>query len=491
MIKLLTNCKPMVQKEKYIDMTPLPEPVANLINENDIRYVDFRFTDMRGRWHHITMPIRELEEEAFARGFNFDGSSINGWCDINHSDMIYRPDPESAFVDPFMDAPTLVLTCDIIDPITDKFYNRDPRGIAKRAENYLKESGMADTAFMGPELEFFLFDDVTYATAPQETFFSIDSDNGSWAAGMPREEGNNGHVTGVKSGYFALSPRDKNHDLRTYICDTLDSVGIESQLHHQEVASGSQSEIGMTHDTLLRKADQVQRFKYVVHNVADLFGRTATFMPKPLSGDNGTGMHVHQSLWDKGKNLFAGDAYDGLSQEALYYIGGIIKHAQALNAFTNPSTNSYKRLIPGFEAPVMLAYASRNRSASIRIPASANSPKAKRIEVRFPDGSSNPYLAFSAMMMAGLDGIKNKIDPGKAASENLYDLPKSKKDKLPQVCGSLRQALDALQKDHAFLCQGDVFDKDFIEAYIDLKMEEVHAVEHTPHPKEFELYYSS
>lgn len=467
------------------------ENVFKLIREHDVRYVDFRFSDLRTRWHHITMLVSELEPSSFETGFNFDGSSIPGWCEINQSDMFFLPDATTAFIDPFMTHPTLVLVCDVYDPATNKPYPRDPRGLAKRAEAYLKSTGVADTAFFGPELEFFLFDDVNFDCSPQNCFYSIDADGAAWRRGDFDEHGNSGHHPGMKGGYFALPPLDKNHEVRSRITETLLESGISAQLHHHEVGTAGQSEIGMKFDTLVRKADHVQLFKYIVHNVAAECGKTATFMPKPLAGDNGSGMHVHQSLWKGDKNLFSGNAYDGLSQDALYYIGGIIKHAHAINAFTNPSTNSYKRLVPGYEAPVMLAYASRNRSASIRIPATGTSPKAKRIEVRFPDPTANPYLGMAAMMMAGLDGIRHKIDPGKAREENLYHLPAAKAARLPQVSGSLRGSLDALRKDHAFLLEGGVFSKDLIDAYIELKMEEVVAIEHAPHPKEFEMYYSA
>ena len=465
--------------------------VSKLIKDNAVKFVDYRFTDFTGRVHHITFPIKQFEESVFKNGINFDGSSIAGWCEINHSDMFLMPDPASAHIDPFMNHPTLVLFCGINDPSTGDVYDRDPRGIAARAEAYLKKSGLGDTAYFGPELEFFVFDNVLYKSTAHESSYHIDVTTGAWNSGNVMEEGNTGHVPGIKGGYFALAPIDRTHEVRSEICNMLEQVGIEPQLHHHEVATGSQCEVGTKFGTPVRKADEVQLFKYIAHNVADLFGKTITFMPKPLNGDNGSGMHVHQSIWKGGKNLFAGGKYDHLSQEALWYIGGIIKHAKAINAFTNPSTNSYKRLIPGYEAPVILAYASRNRSAAIRIPATGKSTAAKRIEVRFPDPTANPYLGFAAMLMAGLDGIRNKIDPGKAQEDNLYDLPESKLSKLPQVCGSLREALECLSKDRKFLLEGGVFTDDMIDAYINLKMQEVIRLEHTPCPVEFEMYYSA
>ena len=400
--------------------------------------------------------------------------------------MFFRPDPATAFLDPFATHPTLALICDIIDPITGKPYNRDPRGVATRAEAYLAKSGIGDTAFFGPEPEFFVFDNVRFGNEAKGAFYDIDATNSAWASSPVLEEGNTGHIPALKGGYFAMPPVDRLQDLRSEIGNVLEQVGIEFQLHHHEVATAGQCEVGAKFNTAKAKADEVQMFKYIVHNVCDLYGKTATFMPKPLAGDNGSGMHVHQSIWKGNKNTFAGDAYDGLSETALYYIGGIIKHARALNAITNPSTNSYKRLIPGFEAPVMLAYASRNRSASIRIPAVTSAP-AKRIETRFPDPTANAYLAFAAMLLAGLDGIANKIHPGEPRTDNLYDV---KDGSVPQVCGSLREALTALDQDRAFLTAGGVFDDDLIDAYIALKMEEVERVEHAPHPAEFELYYS-
>jgi glutamine synthetase len=465
--------------------------VFKLIEDNDIEFVDFRFCDFNGKWRHITFSVTELNEKVFQQGLAFDGSSIEGWCPINKSDMFYVPDAASAFIDPFMAHPTLVLLCDVTDPTNGKTYNRDPRGVAKRAEQFAKQSGFADQAFFGPELEFFLFDDVIYSATPNESFYKIDASTGAWNRGKKLEEGSHGHIAGMKGNYFSLAPVDRNHDVRSEMCSVLRKIGIDMHLHHGEVATAGQSELGMRFNTLTRKADEVLMYKYVVHNVADQYGKTATFMPKPLAGDNGSGMHVHQSLWKGGKNLFAGNRYDGLSDTALHYIGGIIKHAKAINAFTNPTTNSYKRLIPGYEAPVILAYAARNRSASIRIPASGTTAAAKRIEVRFPDPTANPYLGMAAMLMAGLDGVKNKIDPGEALEDNLYARVGDDLNSLPQVCGSLDEALRALDADRAFLTEGGVFDDDMIDAYIELKSEDVVRLNHTPAPVEFEMYFSA
>lgn len=459
--------------------------VFKLIEEHEIRFIDFRFSDLKGRWHHITTTTALLEEDTFTEGLNFDGSSVEGWCEINESDMFYRPDASSAFVDPFTSHPTLVLICDIVDAETGKIYNRCPRGLAARAEEHLKNTGIADKAIFGPELEFFVFDNVSYGTSMGESFFSIDAEHASWSTGND----NHGHIAPAKGGYFKLAPVDRFQDMRSEMVDTLSKIGIGMRLHHPEVATAGQCESGMDANTPVIMGDHVHMYKYVVQNVADVYGQTATFMPKPLGGDNGNGMHVHQSLWKGDKPLFAGDDYAGLSKEALWYIGGIIKHSKALNAFTNPLTNSYKRLVPGYEAPVILTYSARNRSAAIRIPAS-HGANSKRIEVRYPDCGANSYLAFAAMMMAGLDGIKNKIDPGQAREENLYDLPEEELSKLPQVCGSLREALSELDKDRDFLKDGHVFDDDLIDAYINLRMEDVIRLEHTPSPVEFEMYYS-
>lgn len=463
--------------------------VFKLIEENNIQFVDFRFIDIKGRWHSITVNKNLLENETFEDGLNFDGSSVEGWCEIHKSDMFYKPDAETAFIDPFLANPTLVLLCDIIDADSGEVYNRCPRGIADRAEKFLASSGIADKALMGPELEFFLFDNVAYSTEPNENFYSIDAPHGKWSSGDTLEEGNTGHIANYKGGYFQVPPVDRLHDIRSEMLKTLENLGIETLIHHAEVATAGQCEMGMAANSPKLMADQVQMYKYVVKNVADLYGKTATFMPKPIHGDNGSGMHVHQSLVKGKENIFAGNEYNGLSQEALHYIGGIIKHSRAINAFANPTTNSYKRLIPGYEAPVILTYAGRNRSAAIRIPASKGD-KAKRIEVRYPDPSSNAYLAFAAMLMAGLDGIKNKITPGKAMEENLYDLPREEVQKIPHVCSNLRVALEELDKDRDFLREGNVFDDDFIDAYIELRMEDVEAFEHAPTPGEFDRYYS-
>lgn len=467
-----------------------PKAVLKQIEEQAIEFVDFRFLDFRGKWHHITMHVSQLDEASFEEGFNFDGSSVDGWCEINTSDMFFVPDAATAFVDPFMAEPTLVLVCDILDAATGKAYNRCPRGIAGRAEEHLKELGIADEAFFGPELEYFIFDSVKYSTAAHKVSYELDNqDAAHWNSDTDKDALNHGHLTSVKGGYFQLAPTDRTQDMRTEILKVMRAIGIDAHLHHSEVATASQNEVGSVAKTLKAKADETIASKYIVKNVADMYGKTATFMPKPLGGDNGSGMHVHQSLWKEGKNLFAGEQYANLSETALHYIGGIIKHAKALNAFTNASTNSYKRLVPGFEAPTILTYAERNRSASIRIPASG-SEKAKRIEVRFPDASANPYLALSALLMAGLDGVENQIDPGKAMENNLYDLSPLEEKELSHVCSSLEEALKALDADRDFLKRGGVFDDDMIDAYIELKKEEVERLNQTPHPVEVEMYYS-
>ena len=467
----------------------MSENTLNLIKENDVKWVDLRFTDFKGKEQHVTIPARYVDEDFFETGQMFDGSSIAGWKGINESDMILRPDDSTSFLDPFTEDATLVLRCDIIEPATMQGYDRDPRSVALRAEEYLKSTGLGDTAFFGPEPEFFMFDDVRWGSDMSGSFCKINSSEAAWNTETVMEGGNLGHRPRVKGGYFPVPPVDSHHDIRAAMCNTLEAIGLDVEVHHHEVANAGQNEIGVKFNTLVKKADEVQMLKYVIHNVAAAYGKTATFMPKPICGDNGSGMHVHMSYWKDGVNQFAGDGYAGLSETALFYIGGIIKHAKALNAFTNPSTNSYKRLIPGFEAPVMLAYSARNRSASIRIPYVA-SPKGKRIEARFPDPIANPYLAFAALLMAGLDGVKNKIHPGDAADKDLYDLPAEEAAKIPQVCGSLREALDSLKADHEYLTAGGVFSKDMIEAYIDLKMEEVYRVEHTTHPVEYDMYYS-
>ncbi|MDD3518797.1 MAG: glutamate--ammonia ligase [Chromatiales bacterium] len=463
--------------------------VLKMIKEKGVKFVDFRFADTRGKEQHVTVPARTVDEDLFESGKMFDGSSIAGWKGINESDMILMPDADSAVMDPFFDEPTLILRCDVIEPATMQGYDRCPRSLARRAEAYLKSTGVADGALFGPENEFFVFDDVKWGSSLSGSFCRIDSDEASWNSEKVFEDGNVGHRPGVKGGYFPVPPVDSLQDLRSAMCLALDEMGMVTEVHHHEVATAGQCEIGVGPGTLIRKADEVLMLKYVVQNVAHNYGKTATFMPKPMVGDNGSGMHVHMSLAKDGKNLFAGDLYGGLSETALFYIGGIIKHARALNAFCNASTNSYKRLVPGFEAPVMLAYSARNRSASIRIPY-VSSPKARRIEVRFPDSTANPYLAFTAMMMAGIDGILNKIHPGDAMDKNLYDLPPEEEKQIPQVCHALDQALEALDKDRDFLKAGGVFSDETIDAYIGLKMEEVTRIRMTTHPIEFDMYYS-
>jgi len=466
-----------------------PSEVLGLIKEREVKFVDFRFTDSIGKEQHVTVPARTIGENLFEDGKMFDGSSIAGWKGINESDMILMPDPASAVIDVFFEETTLNLRCDVIEPATMQGYDRCPRSLAGRAEAYLKSTGIADAAYFGPENEFFVFDNVTWEDSMQAVGYKIDSEEGAWNTNRPYDEGNTGHRPGVKGGYFPVPPVDSLHDLRSAMCLALEDMGLATEVHHHEVATAGQCEIGVRFGTLVRKADEVQILKYVVHNVAHAYGKTATFMPKPMVGDNGNGMHVHQSLFKGGKNLFSGDGYGGLSETALYYIGGIIKHAKALNAFTNPATNSYKRLVPGFEAPTILAYSARNRSASIRIPYESN-PKGRRIEVRFPDSMANPYLAFSAMMMAGLDGIMNKIHPGDAMDKDLYDLPPEEEKQLKLVSFSLDEALRALDEDRAFLKAGDVFSDDLIDAYTDLKMQNVTRLRMTTHPVEFAMYYS-
>ena len=460
-----------------------------MITEYDVKFVDFRFTDFHGKWQHITTPARRLTEEVFESGFGFDGSSIAGWCEIHQSDMVFKPDPTTAVMDPFSDIATLILVCDVVDPFTGEGYSRDPRAVVRRASAYLQFSGIADSCFCGPEAEFFIFDSVRYKVDINNVFVQVDSDEGCWNSDTDYEEGNAGHRPGVKGGYFPVPPVDSFQDMRSEMSMLMEEMGIIIEFHHHEVATAGQCEIDMQFGDMLEMADNLQKYKYVVHNVAHNMGKTATFMPKPLGGDNGSGMHVHISLWKDGKPLFAGSRYADLSDTALHFIGGIKKHARSLNAFTNSTTNSYKRLIPGFEAPVLLAHSARNRSASIRIPASA-SPKGKRCEVRFPDPAANPYLAFAALLMAGLDGVENKIDPGAPMDKNLYDLPPEELKDIPTVCGSLREALDALSADRDYLKKGDVFSDDLIDAWIGLKMEEVYKTEQTPHPAEFEMYYS-
>jgi glutamine synthetase len=464
------------------------QDVLKAIKDNDVKYVDLRFTDPRGKWQHVTFDISMIDEDIFTEGTMFDGSSIAGWKAINESDMTLMPDPATATIDPFFAETTMVLTCDILEPSTGQPYNRDPRGIAKKAEAMVKSMGVGDAVYVGPEAEFFVFDDVRFSATPYNTGFRLDAAELPINGDTQYEGGNLGHRVATKGGYFPVPPQDSLQDMRSEMLGAMARMGVKVEKHHHEVAS-AQHELGMKFDTLTYMADQMQVYKYCIHQVAHIYGKTATFMPKPVYGDNGSGMHVHQSIWKDGKPTFAGNKYADLSDNCLYYIGGIIKHAKAINAFTNPSTNSYKRLVPGYEAPVLLAYSARNRSASCRIPYTT-SPKAKRVEVRFPDPMANPYLAFAAMLMAGLDGIKNKIDPGPAMDKDLYDLPKEELKTIPTVCGSLREALESLDKDRAFLKAGGVFDDDFIDSFIELKMTEVERFEMTPHPVEFDMYYS-
>ncbi len=463
--------------------------VLKMIQENDVKFVDFRFCDTRGKEQHVTYPAHTIDEDTFEDGKMFDGSSVAGWKGINESDMILMPDPSTAVMDPFFDDNTLILRCDIIEPKDMQGYSRDPRSIAKRALEYLKSTGIADTAFFGPENEFFIFDDVRWNSEMGNCSYKVDSQEAGWNSEKVYEDGNLGHRPGIKGGYFPVPPVDSLQDMRSAMCLVLEEMGQTTEVHHHEVATAGQCEIGSKFNTLVNKADEVLVLKYVVSNIAHAYGKTATFMPKPLVGDNGNGMHVHQSLAKDGVNLFSGDLYGGLSETALFYIGGIIKHARAINAFTNASTNSYKRLVPGFEAPVMLAYSARNRSASIRVPYVSN-PKARRIEVRFPDSTANPYLAFTAMMMAGLDGIQNKIHPGDAMDKDLYDLPPEEEKAIPQVCHAFDQALKALDEDREFLTRGGVFTDDAIDGYIALKMEDIQRLRMSTHPVEFDMYYS-
>ncbi len=465
------------------------ENIQKMIIDEEVKFVDLRFCDTAGKEQHVSMPVGMADEDFFEEGKMFDGSSIKGWKGINESDMVLMPDLDSAVMDPFMEHSTMIIRCDVVEPDTMEGYNRCPRSLAKRAEAYLQASGIADQAFFGPEPEFFVFDSVSFGTDMHSTFYNIDSEEGAWNTGAEYEEGNHGHRPRVKGGYFPVPPVDSLHDLRSGICEILEKMGIDVEVHHHEVGTAGQCEIGTRFATLTRKADEMLMFKYATHNTAHAAGRTATFMPKPLVGDNGSGMHVHMSLFKGGENLFAGEEYGGLSTMALHYIGGIFKHARALNAFANASTNSYKRLVPGYEAPVMLAYSARNRSASCRIP-HVGSQKARRIEVRFGDPAGNSYLMFAAFMMAGLDGIINKIDPGPAMDKDLYDLPAEEVKNIPTVCASLAQALEALDVDRDFLKAGGVFDDDLIDAYIELKMEEVTRFRMATHPVEFDMYYS-
>ncbi|MGC8741748.1 MAG: type I glutamate--ammonia ligase [Candidatus Sumerlaeaceae bacterium] len=469
-----------------------PKDVLKLAAEHNVVAVDFKFMDLPGQWQHLTVPISQLDESSFEDGFGFDGSSIRGWCEINESDLLLLPDPETAFIDPFTAHPTLSLICNILDPITKERYSRDPRSTAVNAENYLKSTGIGDVAYFGPELEFFIFDSARFAAAANGCFYEIDSDEGIWNSGRPNQPGNPnlGWRPRHKEGYFPVPPIDQLQDLRTEMMLNLMKCGIEAEAQHHEVATAGQAEIDMRFAPLVKMGDQSLLFKYIIKNTAKKFGKTVTFMPKPLFGDNGSGMHVHVSIWKNGKNLFAGNQYAGLSEMALYFIGGLLKHAPALLAFTSPTTNSYKRLVPGYEAPVNLAYSQRNRSAAIRIPMYSASEKAKRIEFRPPDPSCNFYYAFAAILMAGLDGIHNKIHPGEPLDKNIYDLPPEELKKVPQVPGSLDRALDALERDHEFLLKGDVFTEDVIQAYLTYKRKnEVDPVRLRPHPYEFVLYY--
>lgn len=465
------------------------ENVLSLIAENEVKFIDLRFTDTIGKEQHISIPAHQVDADFFEDGKMFDGSSVAGWKGINESDMVMMPDPSSAALDPFTEDSTLNIRCDILEPATMQGYDRDPRSIAKRAEDFMRSAGFADTVLVGPEPEFFLFDDVRFSNEMSGAFFKIDDIEAAWNSGTEYEGGNKAHRPGVKGGYFPVAPVDSSQDIRSAMCLIMEEMGLVVEAHHHEVATAGQNEIATRFNTLTEKADEIQIYKYVVHNVAHAYGKTATFMPKPLVGDNGSGMHVHMSLNKDGVNLFAGDKYGGLSEMALFYIGGIIKHARAINAFANPSTNSYKRLVPGYEAPVMLAYSARNRSASIRIPV-VPSPKARRIEARFPDPAANPYLSFAALLMAGLDGIKNKIHPGDAMDKDLYDLPAEEAAEIPKVAESLEIALKALDDDREFLTSGGVFSDDFIDSYIKLKSKDVERVNMAVHPLEFELYYS-
>src|SRR5215216_4353287 len=463
--------------------------VLKVVKDNDVKFVDFRFTDPRGKWQHVTMDISQIEEDTFAEGIMFDGSSIAGWKAIHESDMNLMPDPNSACIDPFYAETTLVLVCDTLEPTTGEPYNRDPRSIARKAEGLVKAWGVGDTVYFGPEAEFFVFDDVRYKADPYNVMARLDSVELPINTDTAYEGGNLGHHIGFKKGYFPVPPQDTAQDMRSEMLSAMKRMGVTVEKHHHEVGS-AQHELGMKFAPMVQMADRMQIYKYCIHQVAQIYGKTATFMPKPVYGDNGSGMHCHQSIWKGGKPTFGGIKYADLSEICVQYIAGIIKHAKALNAFTNPTTNSYKRLVPGYEAPVLLAYSARNRSASCRIPWTTN-PKAKRVEVRFPDPMANPYLAFAALLMAGLDGINNKIDPGQAMDKDLYDLPPRELKKIPTVCGSLREALVNLDRDRAFLTKGDVFSDDQIDAYMELKWEEVMRWETTPSPVEFDMYYSS
>jgi len=473
--------------EEVTGMTP--KEVVELAKKNAVRIVDIKFTDLLGAWQHFSVPTSELEESLFEDGLGFDGSSIRGWQAINNSDMIVIPDPTTAMMDPFMKVPTLSLLCNIADPITKEKYSRDPRYIAQKAEAYLNSTGLGDTGYFGPEAEFFIFDDIRYQNDSNQSFYAVDSEEGIWNSGRD-EEPNLGYKPRHKEGYFPVSPTDSLQDIRTEMLLTMEEVGIEMECHHHEVATAGQCEIDMRFAPLVKCADNLMWYKYIVKNVAKRHGKTATFMPKPLFGDNGTGMHVHQSIWKGGKPLFAGNGYAGFSEMGLHYIGGILKHARAICAFTGPTTNSYKRLVPGFEAPVNLAYSSRNRSAAVRIPMYSESPKAKRMEARFPDPSANGYLAFAVMLMAGLDGIENKIDPGEPMDKDIYSMGREELSNIPTLPGSLDEAMDALEGDHDFMLKGDVFTQDLIDTWIDYKREnDIASLRLRPHPYEFEMYY--
>jgi len=465
-----------------------PEDLVKQIRDEEIAYVDIRFTDPRGKMQHVTAIADIVDEDWFTEGWMFDGSSIAGWKAIDQSDMKLMADCGSAHIDPFYAEKTMALFATVCEPDTGELYDRDPRATAQKAEKYLIDSGNGDTSYWGPEAEFFLFDDVRFKVDINKVACEVDAQDASWNTDTEYEMGNMGHRPGMKGGYFPVNPTDAGQDIRSEMLSTMARMGLKVDKHHHEVAS-CQHELGLIFETLTRQADALQMYKYVIHNVAHAYGKTATFMPKPVKGDNGSGMHVNQSIWKDGKPLFAGDQYADLSEAALYYIGGMLRHAKALNVFTNPTTNSYKRLIPGFEAPVLLAYSARNRSASCRIPWT-ESPKAKRVECRFPDPAANPYLAFSALLMAGLDGIENRIHPGEPADKDLYDLPPEELAGIPTVCGSLREAIGALEADHDFLLKGNVFTRDQLEGYMDLKWEEIYEYEHTPHPVEFQMYYS-
>ena len=465
------------------------QKVLDMIKEHDVQYVDLRFTDPRGKWQHTAQHVSTVNDDFFENGIMFDGSSIAGWKAINESDMTLMPDCDTAVMDPFTAQPQLILFCDIHEPLTGLPYNRDPRSVAKKALAYMGSAGIGDTAYFGPEAEFFVFDDVRFENSMNRTFYEIDSDEGPYNSGEMMDGGNIGHRPGIKGGYFPVPPVDAGTDMRAEMVTLMVQMGLDMEKHHHEVAP-SQHELGLKFNSLIGSADGMQIYKYVVHMVAHQYGKTATFMPKPVAGDNGSGMHTHQSIWKDGKPMFAGSGYADLSETALFYIGGIIKHARAINAFSNASTNSYKRLIPGFEAPVLLAYSARNRSASCRIPYS-ESPNGKRVEIRFPDATANPYLAFTAMLMAGLDGIQNKIHPGDPMDKDLYDLPPEEIADVPTVCSSLRQAIDSLYTDRDFLKKGDVMSDDMIDGYLALKEEEVLIFEQAPHPIEFQMYYSS